>query len=842
MGLDISKIQNAELQKLAYKADADNNGMLNAEELSVFKAEALEKEGVSAEDFNQAMGLYKSAAATARTTAATKKVKETEENSPETSFVSQGSATENIAKNIHDFIKKGYTLEKILNKLDKMYTSTDYTSTVASIKEVITAIQDTKYNSKEDVETLKKIVETVINAQRYYGAGNDKAIERGLTRFRKGLNEEQLKVLDSVLNAKDLAATVLTDLVTAVENEQIGKETEDLIRIYNRIKEDPSQPIYKKNKNGEKVISFKELEKAVKKEMKKEGLKKESYYSDKAFEGLKNYIQEDANAIQKANSKKSDGVTEKEIKKNDKKTRAPKDPYARKASRQGKDTNKLIARHNNYEENYKKLKNVSADTLKSELSESTLAKLSASYFKEHRNEDGTYDVTSLAAQLKYRAGYDYMMNQSDNTQSSELRNIQAELKDITHGQEFTKSEVEELLKFCKIEKEGNKRAVLDAIKYALAGAVGSPTVIQHQRVRFEVEDAMVETLLDSLKEYGTSATTTALGDGQALITIEQLQIADVKVLSALAGLGVGVLGSILTQMILGEGREFEISCIPISDFDFSNERYTNFEEYEKYIKERYEDNGNKANAIITIAKLCKDENGKFDPQKYDSIIKNLAGVGSNANCTEVQGGLMYNEEILDKINPNTPNTPEVKPDENCGKDDKVCNAVVTKEETEATEKTEDLTKIHKTTYGDTWQGLVEAYYPDLIEKCGGLWGKNGAIRALKEALAGGDKDVLKKLLEGGNLPNTIKLPASINGVERQDGTVKKQKVHGNGKSLIKEVGKDDVRVTKIPGTTTYKAVDGCDEKVAPAYGSSAEEATANLEKQTGKKYDKIIEQ
>ena len=149
MGLDISKIQNAELQKLAYKADADNNGMLNAEELSVFKAEALEKEGVSAEDFNQAMGLYKSAAATAETTAVTNANKETEKNSPETSFVSQGRATENITKNIHDFVKKGYTLEKILDKLDKMYTSTDYTSTVASIKEVITAIQDTKYNSKE---------------------------------------------------------------------------------------------------------------------------------------------------------------------------------------------------------------------------------------------------------------------------------------------------------------------------------------------------------------------------------------------------------------------------------------------------------------------------------------------------------------------------------------------------------------------------------------------------------------------------------------------------------------------------------------------------------------------
>ena len=58
MTLPIAQITNAALQKLAYLKDANNNGVLEENEFIKFKSEASERKDISAEDFNQAMGLY----------------------------------------------------------------------------------------------------------------------------------------------------------------------------------------------------------------------------------------------------------------------------------------------------------------------------------------------------------------------------------------------------------------------------------------------------------------------------------------------------------------------------------------------------------------------------------------------------------------------------------------------------------------------------------------------------------------------------------------------------------------------------------------------------------------
>ena len=64
MGLEISSIQNAELKRLAYAKDADNNNQLDDTEFNIFKQEAAARTDISAEDFNQAMGLFKNSKAT----------------------------------------------------------------------------------------------------------------------------------------------------------------------------------------------------------------------------------------------------------------------------------------------------------------------------------------------------------------------------------------------------------------------------------------------------------------------------------------------------------------------------------------------------------------------------------------------------------------------------------------------------------------------------------------------------------------------------------------------------------------------------------------------------------
>ena len=77
MGLEISKIVNEQLQKLAYLKDANNNSILEGDEISIFKEEAAKIEDITAEDFNETMGLFKSEEAKAMTAPEEAKVKRT---------------------------------------------------------------------------------------------------------------------------------------------------------------------------------------------------------------------------------------------------------------------------------------------------------------------------------------------------------------------------------------------------------------------------------------------------------------------------------------------------------------------------------------------------------------------------------------------------------------------------------------------------------------------------------------------------------------------------------------------------------------------------------------------
>ena len=816
MGLDISKIQNAELKKLAYKADNDNNGFLDAKEVSIFKEEALAKEGVSADDFNQAMGLYKSVAAT-ETEAKT--VTETEAPAEETKVEATAPKEEtkapakvsnqdrnvfeaNMTNFIKNMVKNGSTPEELLSALEEKYNSGFYKSVADDIKAVIKAVQATNYDSKEDVDNIKK------------------SVKKNMKSFQKDL---------------------LDEIIKAAESDQIKKEAAELVEIYKDVEKDKS--LYAENKLGESVLNLTECEKAVKKELAKRGKKKESYYSGKAMDLLKKHIKEDASAIHDAKVVDTEGEKRKTVKKEVMETNASGDKYAKKTTRKKKTEQEIAAAHNKYEHNLIKLEKVRTQEIKDELGEDIYAKLAASYLSDDiKNEDGTFNITSLAKGVFYRVGYDYEMNQSNDTQMSELRNVQAELKALT-GQDFTDTEAKKIVKYCAIKIERNshnpfkktKEAITGAITAGIAAFNSSPVLNVNQSIRITVDLGMSSGIIESL---GDLADVAEVGDGKLLISINQSQILNTRLLDTLAGAGLGVLGATLLQMIFGEGKEFEKSCISIADFDFSNPRYTNFDEYEKYVKSRYPEA--KANAVIALAKLCADENGKFDPAKFDSMLKHIAGVGSNINCKEVTGGRLYADapEAPAPVEdtPTTETTTKVTPQTEGSK----CVLRMEKVVTEGTEIIEELTMLHERKFGDSWEGLVEAYYPGLVEKCGGrMYGNKGAIRALKEALAKGDKNKLNELINDTNLREHIYLPKSIKGIERQDdGIVKKVKVHGNGKSSGKVAGEKDIKITKIPGTDTYFAKDGCDGTTAS--GSTEAEAQENLEKTTGKKYTTVI--
>ena len=74
------------------------------------------------------------------------------------------------------------------------------------------------------------------------------------------------------------------------------------------------------------------------------------------------------------------------------------------------------------------------------------------------------------------------------------------------------------------------------------------------------------------------------------------------------------------------------------------------------------------------------------------------------------------------------------------------------------------------TAGYSWTGIVQAYYPGLVEQCDGkLYGSDGAIRKLKTELSKcGDKiDLIKST----DIPGVLNLPLEIDGVKIKTDTI-----------------------------------------------------------------------
>lgn len=801
MGLDISKITNAELKKLAYIKD-DGDGSLNAEEFALFKSEAAAKEGVSAEDFNQAMGLYKSAPA------ATTEVVTGEKTEKKSDKKADKKALEVVQKNVKSDIEAliegnkkarlnqdtSITLDNLVEKLTAKNPS-GYASVIADVQEVITFVQGTEFDSKKQVEALEKKIKN----------------NKDFNKFQKDLAE---------------------NMVELAKREQINKEAEVIEGFYKDIKND--------KKNAQNFSNYLKL---VEDEIERSGLKDTSYYSEEAFDAVKFIIEQDAANIADQRraqmiEKGSDNVSGKKVKKELLNAASETDKVYRNVVKKQEEENNLVGRWLDKDRTAEDLEKISEKDLKDRLG-SDLFNVMRKYLDDpaRKNADGTYNVRDLSDKLFERVGYDVWMNMSDDTQMSELQGAKNELKILT-GRDLNEKDIKKIMKLVHIPREPKDRnfmrALKDSIIPGITGAVAAASAYQSldvtQKVQLNMDASTAKDMIAQLQAAGINPDVSTGIDGKITVTVLQRVLQDNRALMALAGAGIGVLTGTLMNLIFGMENN-EKSCISIADFDLTDERYTNIDNYKAYIKEVQPEA--KANLIIALVDTFQAKYGDDWAKHFDSALKKFAGRGSVLNCLELRGG----ELVTVKPAKETKGDAEQKDD--CNND---CRVQVTDESTAPTENTVDMTKIHNRQGGDTWKGLVEAYYPDLLEKCNGeMWGKNGAIRALKKALSVNEDgsfnaEIYKKLLEGGDIPKVIKLPLEVNGAKRADGKVNPEKVSGNGKALINKVGKDEIKVDKIPGTQLWKAVDGCDDNVPPQYGATPEEAVKNLKKVTDKTY------
>ena len=433
-------------------------------------------------------------------------------------------------------------------------------------------------------------------------------------------------------------------------------------------------------------------------------------------------------------------------------------------------------------------------------------------------------MSKLQDDLLNYVGQDYKVNQSKDEQMSEMFNIKVRLKDLT-GEDFTDNETKVLLNVLEFDREHKDhapqlgKAVYSGIVAALGaiGAIGNGEIRQHVGITIKLGSvADAKEFTDLLKQQGVKTSTEEV-NGQVNVRILVDQTVRAGLLNILKGAGIGVLTSAMLDIILGNERD-EKSCFSVSDYNKDDPTYTDPEKYKKHFANTTK-NKAKSDAMNTLVDAYVEKYGENWHSELHNTILKTAGIGSKMNLEECKVLRFQKPEAKPPVKPEQ-ETPvkteqEVKP-EQCG--------------LEMDEQKVDTTYTHTRKGGDTWGGIVKAYYPCLVEEKG----LSGAIRALKIALATDengnlDKTTYRALLKGGDLPKTMDLPAKIGDCDRVDNAqVKKERVHGSGRAQIQHVGSKS-------GYTQYTATDGCDDR-QKATGKTAKEAMANLKAKTGKTY------
>lgn len=794
---DISKLT-GRLQQLAYLADTDRSNHIDTEtEYSLFENYAksdLEAGTITEADYKGIFGLETATKTEEVTPSETTSVTIT--NPIAVSKKEAKRDQEKIKDSVKDMVKQGVTPQELISELKNKYTNPQFASVINEVQEVLNIVNGTNYNSKDDVKNIHGTAEKALKAAGKWDG------------FHKD---------------------VLSALEDQAEANQIEKEFQAMLVNYNEVKA--------ACKAEGLAPNFEEYVKVV-----KDNFKDKKSYTKQALKQLEDWARDEAMGVQEVRLEASQGTSKRQIRKELRAQNTAGDAYQNDAIQDLKTERRIFARKHKAEKRGEEISHLNKETLISELGKrgyqynfvkkaaahkigtNIYDKLKNKYLETIKNEDGTYDLSKLQDDLLNYVGQDYKVNQSKDEQMSEMFNIKVRLKDLT-GEDFTDNETKVLLNVLEFDREHKDhapklgKAVYSGIVAALGaiGAIGNGEIRQHVGITIKLGSvADAKEFTDLLKQQGVKTSTEEV-NGQVNVRILVDQTVRAGLLNILKGAGIGVLTSAMLDIILGNERD-EKSCFSVSDYNKDDPTYTDPEKYKKHFANTTK-NKAKSDAMNTLVDAYVEKYGENWHSELHNTILKTAGIGSKMNLEECRVLRFQKPEAKPPVKPEQ-ETPvkteqEVKP-EQCG--------------LEMDEQKVDTTYTHTRKGGDTWGGIVKAYYPCLVEEKG----LSGAIRALKIALATDENGNLNKatyraLLKGTDLPKTMDLPAKIGDCKRVDNAqVKKVRVHGGGRARIQHVGSKS-------GYTQYTATDGCDDR-QKATGRTAQEAMANLKAKTGKTY------
>ena len=673
MGLDISKIVNAELKKLAFLKDENNNGKLEGTEITLFKAEAAAKEGVSAQDFNQAMGLYQSNSIKAEKNNKKEKVEREKAAKVDTSVSKKdlNHHKDSIKNTLEKMEKVEYLFtskEDLANALKEKFSNKEYDALHADIEQVLKFIPE--FNSKDDVKNIKKTVE--------------KQLE---------MNGFQKDILDKI--------------VKFAENAQIQKEFDEAVKLY-----DKAKVTYGEN------VNFKGAYETAKEQIKKDS------YSDKVKDLLEKYAKADAlehvDALAVTNKKE---LEDKDLRKALKENVQKGDDFLKDAIDNKENMVEISVRRNKFEDRAPRVTSITAKEIEKELGYDLYQKLNQSFLSNNQ-KDSKYDLTKLVDIVRKRIGADVLVRINDDLPMSELNIIKKDLE-VEINESLSDKETKKIINLLRAEIKEKDRSLKTAIKNGvdgifpgLAGALSASRVLKMtQKMSIVCSTTESNDFLKELASQNIKPQITDLGDGNIRIEMRQSMISNPFVLNALIGAGVGFASRALATLIFGEA-DYERSCVSIADFDPKDPQYTNLDSYKDYLQKRLPKD--KANMLISIAENCKNEKGEFDKAQFDSLMKHIAGVGSLVTCDELKG---FSKGI-------TVDKPKVEEKNNEDKKDPVKPETVVTQGVKAAKDPvyEDVPAIDGSRTG--WVQIA-SQYDCLIKK----YGLNATIRMIKIAQA-----------------------------------------------------------------------------------------------------------
>lgn len=436
----------------------------------------------------------------------------------------------------------------------------------------------------------------------------------------------------------------------------------------------------------------------------------------------------------------------------------------------------------------------------------------------YKDDDGNWHFDGLSQEIEHIIGADLKLNRdaAKDKLVAEFTKLHGRLNLLT-GQQLSKEEVRELVRLCgfDIEPKDWRRIVAGALTGgAIGAAAGASGAAQSQTVQIG------DQLIDINNYIDVSGIVDVTVDTTITIAGETIKVAaNMGTAAALGAIATAIIGAI--NGLKNAGQK------PVVPTNFSATS-------PKELIEELKAQGNPYAEVfgtLAFAFRTQDENGNvtgWDRKGFKDFLNKVAG---NENI------LLNKEELLGaamgiergEYTVQEPETPE-----------EVCAVEIT-EDTPMEDKIKDITYIHHRKGGDSWAGIVTAYYPELVAEFG-IWGKDGAIKRLQRALATDENGVynaetFRAIITATDLPKEIKLPSKIDGKVRVDGTVKAVNFTSKGKYIapLDAVGINEISIDQVPGTTIFTAKDLCTN--ATASGDTPNEAFENLQKANpGKKY------